>query len=69
MKDGGCTKHYPKTFHDSISIDGDGYPLYCRRNDIGHGYETRGHLVDNQNVVLYNPFLFWKYSCEINIEV
>jgi len=27
MKDGGCTKHYPKTSHDSTSMDGDGYPL------------------------------------------
>ncbi len=36
MKDGGCTKHYPKTSHDSTSMDGDGYPFYCKSNDIGH---------------------------------
>jgi hypothetical protein len=47
-------------------MDGDGYPLYCTLNDIGHGH---GHLVDNRNVVLYNPFLFWKYGRQINIEV
>jgi hypothetical protein len=35
-KDGGCTKHYPKTSHDSTSTGGDGYPLYRRRNEIGH---------------------------------
>jgi hypothetical protein len=36
MKDVDCTKHYPNTSHDSTSMDGDGYPLYCRKNDIGH---------------------------------
>jgi hypothetical protein len=43
--------------------------ILCTANDIGHGYESCGHLVDNQSVVLYNPFLFWKYGCQINIEV
>jgi hypothetical protein len=39
-------------------MDGDGYLLYCRRNDIGHGYESCGHLVDNQSVVYIIHFYF-----------
>jgi len=69
MKDGNCSKHYPKTFQESTSTDVDAYPLYRRKNNIGHGYEARGILVDNWDVVPYNPYLSRKYGCHINIEV
>jgi hypothetical protein len=48
-------------------MDGDVYPLYHIRNNIGHGYKTHGQLVDNWDVVPYNPFLSQKYSCHFNI--
>ncbi|XP_072088154.1 uncharacterized protein [Arachis hypogaea] len=32
MKDGKCSKFYPKRFVDQTSFDEDGYPIYRRRN-------------------------------------
>ncbi|XP_057760522.1 uncharacterized protein LOC130980894 [Arachis stenosperma] len=32
MKDGKCSKFYPKKFVDQTSFDEDGYPIYRRRN-------------------------------------
>jgi hypothetical protein len=30
MKDGKCSKNYPKSFHDEISIDENGFTIYKR---------------------------------------
>jgi hypothetical protein len=42
-------------------MDAYGYHLYRRRNNIEQSYETQGLLIDNQDVVPYNPFLSKKY--------
>jgi hypothetical protein len=55
MKDARCSKCYPKGFQKLTFMGANGYPLYKRKNNIGRGYETRGLLVDNQEVVTYNP--------------
>lgn len=34
-----CTKHYPKEFNNTTSMDGDGYPKYRRRDD-GRSYNV-----------------------------
>jgi len=56
MKDGNCSKCYPKTFQESTFIDVDDL-LYCRRNNISCGYEVCGILVDNCDVVPYDPYV------------
>lgn len=67
MENGKCTKGFPKPFQSRTSMDRDGYPAY-RRPDDGRSYEVRGHLVNNQFVIPYNPFLSSKYDCHINVE-
>ncbi|CAG8770027.1 558_t:CDS:1, partial [Ambispora leptoticha] len=68
MKNDICKKKYPKEFHDSTSMDTNGYPQYTKRND-GHSFNISNNTVDNRDVVLYNPTLCRKYNCHINIEV
>ena len=33
MKDGVCSKHYPKEFNEETTIDGLGFPVYRRPNN------------------------------------
>ncbi|XP_057730010.1 uncharacterized protein LOC130945295 [Arachis stenosperma] len=67
MRNGGCSKFFPKKFVDSTSFDNDGYPIYRRRN-MGITYIINGVVVDNQFVVPYNPMLLMKYRAHINLE-
>jgi hypothetical protein len=73
MKDGRCTKRFPKRFQEATSLTEDGYPTYRRhqtnvtfRKHIGAGREF---VYTNQWVVPYNPYLTSKYSCHINVEI
>ena len=68
MKDGICTKGYPKEFNDVTKVGEDSYPVYRRRDD-GRTVERRGCILDNRWVVPYNPYLTAKYKCHINVEV
>ncbi|XP_058122832.1 uncharacterized protein LOC131293787 [Anopheles ziemanni] len=61
MKDGVCSKHFPKAFCEHTRRKENGYPLYRRRNNgrtvkldarRNHGVE-----LDNRYVVPYNPWL------------
>jgi hypothetical protein len=67
LENGKCTKHFPKAFQPHTSIDGEGYPLYCRPDD-GREYEVNGVMVDNRWIVPYNPYLSAKFDCHINVE-
>ncbi|KAK9668687.1 hypothetical protein RND81_13G078500 [Saponaria officinalis] len=49
------------------TIDGDGYPIY-RRRDNGVTSEKSGIRVNNGYVVPYNPDLLSKYHAHINVE-
>ena len=69
MKDGKCSKGYPKEFRERTAQNEDGYPVY-RRRDNGRVFRThRGMVLDNRWVVPYSPYLFMKYNCHINVEV
>ncbi|XP_025703767.1 uncharacterized protein [Arachis hypogaea] len=67
MKDGRCSKFYPKQFVNYTSFDEDGYPIYKRR-DIGVTVKSHGVDLDNRFVVPYNPLLLMKYQAHINLE-
>ena len=72
MKDGRCTKRYPKPFSaETLWREDRTYPQYRRRgpDDGGQQVEHRGRLVTNQWVVPYNPLLSLKYDGHVNIEV
>jgi hypothetical protein len=67
MKEGKCSKIFPKKFQPQTIVDQDGFPVY-RRRDNGHTVFKNGIEMDNQNVVPYNPKLLLKYRAHINME-
>ena len=75
MKDGKCSKFFPKTFVSSTT-DGDGsYPEYRRRSPEAGGRTatvTRAgqtFTVDNSWVVPYSPQLTLQLGCHVNVEI
>jgi hypothetical protein len=73
MKDGRCSKNFPKEFCEHTEDPGDRYPVYRRRDhgrtvDVSIGQMGRVPL-DNRWVVPYNPALSKKYNCHINVEI
>jgi hypothetical protein len=74
MKDGKCSKKFPKALRDETGDDEDGFPLYRRRvinNDLrGWQHDKYGDMVfDNTWVVPYNRALLKRYQCHCNVEV
>ncbi|EEY61181.1 helitron helicase-like protein [Phytophthora infestans T30-4] len=73
MKDGKCTKGYPKPLAEVTQANANGYPVYRRRRQQEGVLKFKGREYDNatinQWVVPYNPYLSQKYNCHINVEV
>ncbi|XP_058742589.1 uncharacterized protein LOC131625469 [Vicia villosa] len=67
MKEGKCSKYFPKDFRRDTIVDQDGYPVY-RRRDNGHTVSKNGIEIDNRFVVPYNAKLLLKYRAHINME-
>ncbi|XP_065680663.1 uncharacterized protein LOC136094575 [Hydra vulgaris] len=67
MKDGKCTKKFPKEFNPHTVAIFNGYSRY-RRVDNGRIVNIKGNQVDNRWVVPYNPWLSKKYQAHINVE-
>ncbi|PIA26326.1 hypothetical protein AQUCO_09500057v1, partial [Aquilegia coerulea] len=68
MENKVCKSRYPRENVNDTRIDVDGYPIY-RRRKTGKSYHVRGHLVDNKDVVPYNPHLSEMFDCHINVEI
>lgn len=75
MKDGKCTKRYPRPFLEETQTGEDGYPKYRRRPPGNGGFTTRINMrggeeieMDNQWVVPYNPVLSKMFQAHINVE-
>ena len=71
MVDGRCEKWYPRPFTPATAMNEDSYPVYKRPQDgrtYQHRCSGRDYTVDNRDVVLYNPYLSYKFDCHINIE-
>ncbi|KAL5542818.1 hypothetical protein UlMin_010528 [Ulmus minor] len=69
MKNNGkCKSHYPKKYCSQTYLANNSYPKYKRRND-NQTVKVRGHYLDNQWVVPYNPYLLAKFNCHINVEI
>jgi len=60
MRDGICSKGFPKAFQADTVMTADGYPIYARPDD-GHSYEVRGFFADNRWIVPYNPYLLARF--------
>ena len=67
MKDGKCSKKYPKPFRSETSFDPDGYPLYRRRDNGIISWKNDVQL-DNRWVVPHNLDVLKKYQAHINVE-
>ncbi|XP_016478495.2 uncharacterized protein LOC107799874 [Nicotiana tabacum] len=68
MRQGNCTKHFPKKFNDRTTFDSDGFPIYKRRNTSTQ-VKKNGANLDNRYVVPYNRDLLVKYDAHINVEL
>lgn len=64
-----CSKHFPHKFADKSELIENSYPVYRRRRNGRKFVSSRGHEIDNQWIVPYNPYLLLKYNCHINIEI
>ncbi len=72
MRDGNCSKQYPRPFIEATLMNEDGYPVYRRPND-GTVAEKKNRgksfFVDNRNVVPHNRQLLLILDCHINVEI
>jgi Helitron helicase-like domain at N-terminus len=59
MKDGKCSKGFPKPFQSETVMTNDGYPLYARPDD-GRSYNVGNVFADNRWIVPYNPYVLAK---------
>ena len=73
VRDGYCTKYFPKPYQKKTLNNNDGYPVYKRLSPADGGETCTCNWDDdfkvtNQYVVPYNPGLLLKYNCHINVE-
>lgn len=75
MKNGRCTKKYPRELIRETVHNDKGYPLYRRRTpeDSGRRVEIQARngvvkIFDNSWVVPYSPFLCKLFNAHINVE-
>lgn len=75
MKNGNCSKRYPKPFRSTTVQKENSYPE-CRRRAPEDGGQIsmisrkgKEYKVDNQWVVPYNAYLLMRYKAHINVEI
>jgi len=67
MKEGRCSKYYPKKFSSCTTIVEEGY-LCSKRCDDGRFVEKNGIQLHNTSVIPYSPPLVVRYQAHVNIE-
>lgn len=67
MKEGKCSKNFPKELSDCTTVDEDGFPIYTRRNNGNTITKGKANL-DNRSVVPYNKVLLKSFQAHINVE-
>lgn len=67
MKNGTCSKHFPKSFQHETTIDSNRFVVYRRAHD-DHYIIKNGCKLDNRWIVPYNMTLLKKYQAHINVE-
>ncbi|KAL7295112.1 hypothetical protein TKK_0011579 [Trichogramma kaykai] len=74
MKDGKCTKRYPRDLNNNTITGEDGYPKYRRRSIHDGGESTIIRMnnceveIDNRWIVPYSPLLLKTFKAHINVE-
>ena len=56
MKEGRCSKGFPKAFQSETVMSKNGYPIYAHPDD-GRVFDVGDFALDNRWIVPYNPFL------------
>lgn len=76
MRDGACSKWFPKKFSCTTIVDTEvHHPVYKRRSPAQGGRSItimrggREFVVDNSLIVPYSPYLSLRYNCHINVEL
>jgi hypothetical protein len=67
MKNGRCSKNYPKKLQEETSFDENGFVLYRRRNN-GRFVLKNKIALDNRYIVPTNLLLLKKFGAHINVE-
>ncbi|XP_023750894.1 uncharacterized protein LOC111899269 [Lactuca sativa] len=67
MKDGKCSKHFPKPFLAATVFDTEGYTRYKHGPDAQHTTSC-GTIIHNGYVVPYNKKLCSRFEAHINVE-
>ncbi|CAN1778540.1 ATP-dependent DNA helicase PIF1 [Linum perenne] len=68
MKNGVCSKGFPKAFCSTTTTDQFGYVVY-RRRDLGITATKGGTVLDNRYVVPFNRNLLVLFQAHINVEL
>jgi len=68
MKNGECSKNYPRDFRAETVICDDSYPMYRRRDIEDRVITKKGKELDNRWVVPYNRCLLMEFDCHICVE-
>ncbi|XP_024871877.1 uncharacterized protein LOC112454611 [Temnothorax curvispinosus] len=71
MKEGRCSKRYPRILLNDTQTGDNGYPLYQRRSPADGGFtvEINGIELDNCWVVPYNLVLLRSFNAHVNVEL
>ncbi|CAF0883254.1 unnamed protein product [Brachionus calyciflorus] len=69
MKNGICSKKYPRAFTESTILNSNGYPIYKRSANSIKVKINGKYEVDNSFVVPHNLLLATKYDAHINVEI
>ncbi|XP_050909554.1 uncharacterized protein LOC127123377 [Lathyrus oleraceus] len=67
MKDGKCSKYFPKKFQDVTVVDQGDYLVYIRR-DNGYTIEKNGIKLHRGHVMPHNPSFLMKCETHINMK-
>lgn len=67
MKNGRCSKGFPKPFQNETTVDENGFAVY-KRPDNGTFVQKGNVRLNNQWVVPYNMNLLKKFQAHINVE-
>jgi len=67
MKNGSCSRFYPKKFQNTTTIVEDGFSHYRRRSN-GITIVKNDIELDNHFVVPYNSIILVKYQAHVNVE-
>jgi hypothetical protein len=64
---GHCKDKFPFDARPTTEVPADRFPLYRRR--CQHTGRVKGHVISDEWVVSYNPWLLLKYRCHINVQI